>query len=110
MNSARRLGIAAQFDRAALVLDQRADGQRMQFQIAVARHLQDAQHLQRLAIEVAARHRHQLPFSQHEAALQQGRVGLRRDRRRPERLAQDRRLQDTRQARDLARGEESSVA
>ena len=78
----------------------------MQFQIAVARHLQDAQHLERLGVEVAARHRQQLALGQHEAALQQRLVGLRRDRRRAERLAQDARLQDARQAGDLARGQE----
>ena len=47
-----------------------------------------------------------LPLGQHEAAFQQRRVGLRRDRRRPERLAQDARLQNARQPRDLARGQE----
>ena len=99
-------GIAAQFDGAALVLDQRADGQRMQFQIAVARHLQDAQHLQRLRVEVAPRHRQQLTIGQHEAAFQQRLVGLRRDRRRTERLAQNAGLQDAGQAGDLARGQE----
>ena len=101
-----RLGIAAQFDGAALVLDQRADRQRMQFQIAVARDLQDAQHLQRLGVEVAPRHRQQLALGQHEPAFQQRLVGLRRDRRRTQRLAQNARLQDARQAGDLARGQE----
>ena len=101
-----RLGVAAQFDGAALVLDQRSDRQRMQFQIAVARDLQDAQHLQRLGVEVAARHRQQLALGQHEPAFQQRLVGLRRDRRRTQRLAQNARLQDAGQAGDLARGQE----
>ena len=78
----------------------------MQFQIAVARHLQDAQHLHRLVVEIAPGDRQQLALGQHEAGLQQRLVGLRRDRRRAERRAQDRRLQHAGQAGDLARGQE----
>ena len=49
MNSAAALGLLRNSDGAALVLDQRTNGERMQFEIAVARHLKDAQHLERLA-------------------------------------------------------------
>ena len=78
----------------------------MQFQAAVARHLQDAQHLDRLGIEIAAGHRQQLALRQHEAGVEQRLIGFRLDRRRAQRGAQDRRLQDAGQAHHLARGEE----
>ena len=51
--------------------------QRMQLQAAVARHLQHAQHLDRLGVEIAARRRQQLALGQHEAGFQQRRVGFR---------------------------------
>ena len=74
--------------------------------VAIARHLQHAEHLHRLGIEVAARHRQQLALGQHEAAFEQRLVGFRRDGRRPERLAQDGGLQDAGQPGDLARRQE----
>ena len=62
--------------RAAFVADQRAHGQRMQLQPAVARDLQDAQHLDRLGVELAALGAQQHAVGQHEAGVEQRGVGL----------------------------------
>ena len=57
-------------------------------------------------IEIAAADRQQLALGQDEAGFEQRRVGLRRDRRRAKRRAQDARLQNARQPHHLARGQE----
>ena len=78
----------------------------MQFQVAVARHLQDAQHLDWFALELVPGRRQQLAFGQHEAGGAQPWVGFRRHRRRPERRAQHRRLNHAGQADHLAHRQE----
>ena len=100
------LGIAAQTDRAPLVLDQGAQRQRMQFQVPVARHAQDAQHLDRLDVEPPTGQRQQLAFRQHEAGGDQRLVGLGLDRRWPQCGPQDGGFQDAGQTGNLARVQE----
>ena len=70
----------------------------MHLEVAVAGDPQDAEHLDRISIEIAAGHRQQLALRQHEAGVEQRLIGLRFDRRRAERRAQDRRFQNARQA------------
>ena len=77
------LRIVAQPLHPPLVADQLAHRQRMQLQMPVARHLQAAQHLDRLLVELPPGHRQQPPLGQHEALRQQPRIRLPRRRRRP---------------------------
>ena len=86
--------------------DQGADGQRVQLQLPVPRHLQHAQHLQRLGAEIPPGGGQQLAVRQHEALGEQGAVRHLLQRRRAEGGADDGRLHHCRHARHVARGQE----
>ena len=102
----RRRRIIAQADCLAFVADHAADRQRVQCQSAIARHLQNAQHLHRLVLERTIGGGHQQALHQHEAQIQQRLVGFRRQRRWAECSARDRRFQHPGQPHHRARGQE----
>ena len=62
----------------------------MKREIPVPCDFQDAEHLDRLDVEVPLRHRQQLAVSQHEAFSEQCLIGLGRDRGRTQRVPQER--------------------
>ena len=86
--------------------DQRAQRQRVQLQRSVSRHLENAQHGDRTVPELAARRGHQLALRQHEALLQQRRIGRGRQRRRPKGRAHHGGFQHGGEPGDLPCGEE----
>jgi hypothetical protein len=102
-----RLRLAAQRGGVVRVADQRADRQRMDLHLPVARRLDDAQHQHRLAREVAVWGcGHQLAVGERKARLGQRRVALAADGGGAERGALDRRLQHAGQPQHVAHREE----
>ncbi len=97
--------VLAQRAGGALVANQPAHRQRMQFQATIAGNLQDAQGLQRLGLELAALRRQQHAVGEYEARRGDRLVRAFRHRRRAERRANQHRFQDPREPQHLARGQ-----